>query len=102
MWLDPLGQREHLGDAGHLEIENPARFFLDARDVVILNVSPVFSKMSGYAISAGTFAKLRGGGRIRLLSPARLTDGRNVIDVDVEATVLRTLRGHLFCVSIQG
>jgi hypothetical protein len=95
--LDALGQREHLWDAGHLEVEDAASLLLDALDVEVLDVAPVLPEMRGDAVGAGAFAQLGGGGRVGFLAPPRLPDRGDMIDVDVEPKMSWASRGHRCC-----
>src|SRR5690606_37236762 len=53
--------------------------------VPVLDVTPILAKVDRDAIRAAQLDEHGGANRIRLIRPPRLTDGRNVIDVDVES-----------------
>jgi hypothetical protein len=76
---------EHFVGAGQFEIERDAEGAHEAVDVGILDVPAVFAEVRGDAVGAGAYAEFGGGDRIRLVGPARLTERRDVIDVDIEA-----------------
>jgi hypothetical protein len=75
---------EHLLGERHLEIENGADRAREPAHVVILDVSSIFAQVRGDSIGPGALAQLSRGDRIGLLGPSRLTDRRDVVDVDVQ------------------
>ena len=62
-------------------------------DVVILDVPAVLAQMHRDAVRAGRLAEARGLERIGLVGAARLPNGGDVIDVDVEPHLCRHCSG---------
>ena len=58
---------------------------LEPRDIVIDDVAAIFPQMRGDAVGAGRDRDLGGLHRIGMLATARVTHGRDVVDVDAEA-----------------
>src|SRR5262249_6296875 len=83
--FDARGDLDHLVGRGHLDVEMRDDDLFERDQVVILNVTPVAPKMGRDAVGAGQFANHGGGHRVRLVGPARLTDRRYVINVDVQS-----------------
>ena len=81
----PLGERQHLGGAGDLEVEHGGHRRGDGVDVGILDVAAILAEMRRDPVGARALADGDGPRGHRLLASARLTHRRNVIDVDVEA-----------------
>ena len=77
--------REHLVGARHLEIEDGRHRCGESRDVVVLNVPAVLAQVRGDAVGAGVLADRRTRNGVGMLAAARLSQRRDVIDVDVEA-----------------
>ena len=65
MRAQALGQREHLGGAGHLEVEHRGHRGGDGVDVGVLDVPAVLAKMRGDAVGAGALADADGVRRVR-------------------------------------
>jgi len=80
-----LGDREHFVGTGHLEVEDGRHGCGESLDVVVLNVAAIFAEVRGDAIGAGALADNGSVNRVRLHAAARLSQRRDVIDVDVEA-----------------
>jgi hypothetical protein len=74
---------EHLGDAGHLEVEIRANGFFQPFDIVVLNVAAILAQVSGDAVSPRRFAGERCFYRIRLTAATRLPQRGDVINIDV-------------------
>ena len=79
------GDVEHLGGAGHLEIEDGFHRCGESGDVVVLYMPAILAQVGGDAIGAGGFADDGTRHRVRTVTATRLADGRDVVDVDVEA-----------------
>ena len=80
-----FGQREHLGSAGDLEVEDRRDRRSDRLDVGVLNVPAVLAEMRGDPVGARALADRDRLSRHWLLATPCLPHGRDVIDVDVEA-----------------
>jgi hypothetical protein len=52
-------------------------------NIVILDVTPIAAKMHGDSICSCLFANHGGGNNARLRRPSRLSNGSDVIDIDV-------------------
>ena len=76
--------REHFVRASHLEVEYRRDRRCETLDVDVLNVPPVFAEMRGDPVGARPFAEFRRGHGIRLIASPGLSNGRDVVDVDVE------------------
>ena len=83
-----LGQLDDRVAERHLEVQRGPDAAGQTFDVRILNVAPIFAKVSGNAIGASAFAKERRGQRIRFVGAACLTNRGDMIDVD-EQTLVR-------------
>jgi len=87
--MQALGDADHLGSARHFEIQYGGDAPRQSLDVVVLNVAPVLSEVSGDPIRAGLLAEQSCGDRIGLGGATRLPDRRHVIDIDVQALMGR-------------
>lgn len=76
---------EHLLGERHLEIEDRADRAREAVYVVILNVSSILAQVRGDSVRTRALAVLCRGDRIRLVGASRLTQRRDMIDVDVQS-----------------
>ncbi len=85
MRLQALGDVEHLLGAGHFEVEHRLDAVADPLDVGVLDVAAILAEVGRDAVGAGAFAEERGGQRIGVHAAPCLSEGRDVIDVDVEA-----------------
>ncbi len=81
------GDVEHLRRACHFEIQERAYRASQARDVVILDVAPIFAKVCGDAIRTCVLACEGSRHGVGFIRSARLPNGRHVIDVDVQTLV---------------
>ena len=83
----PFCDRDHLGGAGHLEIEDRSNRCAEPVYVVVLYVSSVFAKVCRDSVSAGSLAfRCREHG-IGLDGAARLAKRCDVVDVNVETLI---------------
>src|SRR5687768_5113760 len=80
----PAGEVQNAIARGELEVEHRADRAGEPLDVLVLNVPAIFAKVGRDSVGAGGLARLRGGHGIGLVGPARFTDGRDVVDIDVE------------------
>ena len=78
-------ETQHLVGAGHLEVEHCTDFARQTADVVILDVTTIFTQVRGDAVGARVLAEPCSRYGIRLVATARLPDRRDVVDVDVKA-----------------
>ena len=76
---------EHLIGARHLEIQDCSNRAGEPLNVRVLDVSAIFPEMSGDAVRARVFTDPGGGDRIGFFAAPRLSDGRHMIDVDVQS-----------------
>src|SRR5262245_40280797 len=77
----------HLFGRYHLQIERFCDLRLEAGNVIVADMAPVFTQMRSNAVGAGIDGDLRRLYRIRVASAAGVTDGSDVIDIDAEAKV---------------
>ncbi len=84
MRAQPFGERDHLGGAGHLEVEHGRDRGSDRVDVRVLNVAAILAQMRGDPVGAGALADGHGVGGNGLAPAACLPHRGDVIDVDVE------------------
>ena len=90
---EPGGDPDDLGTRRELEIENQAGAGGERLDVRVLNVAAVFTEVDGDAVGTAGERVGRGADGIGLVRFPRFADGRDVINVDVEA--------HEFLPSVQ-
>ena len=83
-----LGDRDHFVGARHLEIEDGRHRCGEAAYVVVLNVPTILSKVRRDAIRSSALAEHGALDRVGFIAPPRLANGRDVVDVDVEALPL--------------
>ena len=88
-----MAQRDcqHLLGRRHFEIERQAGRGLDARQILVANMAPILAQVSGDSVAAASRDDLCGAHRIGMIAAARITDRRDVIDVDPKAQ--RTAHG---------
>ena len=79
------GDLHHLRRRRHFEIERLVDAGLQPHDVVVDDVAAILAQMRGDAVGAGRDRDLRRLDRIGMPPAARVTHGRDVIDVDAEA-----------------
>ncbi len=79
-----LGEREHgFGDA-HLEIHPRLQRILHQQHVALLDVPTILAQVYGDAVRPRLFGVQRSLDRIRIAGTARLTQRRDMVDVDTE------------------
>ena len=78
----PQSDSQHFHRCRHFEIERLVDLRLEPGDIVIADMAPVFAQMRGDAIGAGCNRQLGGADRVGMTAAARVTDSRNVVDVD--------------------
>ena len=66
-----FGEREHLGGAGHLEVEHRRDARSDRVDVGVLDVAAILAQVRGDAVGAGALADRARRQRERAPSPRR-------------------------------
>ena len=79
------GDFQHLLGRGHLQIQRQIGRILNTADVRIADMAAVFAQMCGDAIAADTRYDFRRAHRIGMLAAARVTHGRDMIDIDAKA-----------------
>jgi hypothetical protein len=95
MGSQPLGDSQHLVAAGHLEVEHGTDAPCQTLDVVVLNVPTVLAEMGRDAVGASALTDSGRFDGVRLGAAARLSDRRDVIDVDIEALIAKWSRTEL-------
>src|SRR6185369_14458337 len=80
---------DHLACCRHLEVQRFGELRLQARDIVIADVTAVFAQMRRDAVGTRFDRKQRGFDGIGMFPASRSTDGGDVIDVDAEAEGVR-------------
>jgi hypothetical protein len=91
---ETFGDAQHLVGAGHLEVQHGHDGCGETFDVVVLNVTPVLAQVSRDAVGAGALAQQRALHGIGKRGAARLSKGRDVVDVDVQPLPFHSAR-HL-------
>ena len=76
---------EHVRGRCHLEIQRLADFGLEARHIVVADVTAVLAQMRCDAVGAGSDGDERGTHRIRPRPAPRITQGCDMVDVNSEA-----------------
>src|SRR6185437_7136261 len=79
---------DHLVGARHLEVEHGRDRRRQPLDVAILNVSAILSQVRCDTIRTALLAHQRALHRVGARAAPRLADGRDVVDVDVQALPL--------------
>ena len=81
------GERDahHVVGRGHLEIERLGDLGLQPRHVLVADVPAIFAQMRGDAVGPGLDRKQRRAQRIGMAAAARVTQGRDMVDIDAEA-----------------
>ena len=82
--------RDHLVGRRHLQVQRQVGRRLDACQIVVADMAPVLAQMRGDAVAADRRDDLGRAHRIGMLAAARVTDRRDMVDVDAEAEG----RGH--------
>jgi hypothetical protein len=82
---DAQGKVDHLLSRRHLEIEGKRDPSREPCDVIVANVPAVLAQMGRDAISTGRRSQKGRPQRVGMPAPARITDGRHVINVDAKA-----------------
>ena len=72
----------HFIRGGHFKIQGHAQSINKALNIVVRNMAPVFAQMRSDPIRAGLFGKLGCTHRIRIGRTTRVSNGRNVVDVN--------------------
>src|SRR5262245_24229925 len=83
--LEARGDLYHLVSRGHFDVEVRDDHLFERDQIIILNVTTVAAKMGSDSVSPRQFANHGGGNRVRFVSPASLTNGGYVINVDVQS-----------------
>src|SRR5262245_34094840 len=83
--LHLAGDAQHLLGRRHLQVQDAAHRFAQHAHVAVLDVAPILAQVNGDAVGARQLAQRRGRDRIRVARAALLAQGRDVVDVDVQA-----------------
>ena len=89
MGLEPLGEGDHLVRRRHLEVERLRQFGGESRHVDVADMAAILAQMRRDPVRAGCDGKMRGADRVGQGAAARITDGRDVIDVHAQAQSAR-------------
>src|SRR5579875_316817 len=81
--------RHHVVSRRHLEVERLKNLPLQPRHVFVANVAPVLTEMGGDAIGASFNGKMCRMDGIREGAAPRIAQGRDMINIDTEAYVMR-------------
>ena len=95
--LDAQGNGHHLSRCRHFKIQARTHRLPQKLNITILDMTPVFTQVNSDAISTSKFGKKRMRNRVGFNRSARLTDVRDVIDIDAEAGHLETVVGRILC-----
>jgi hypothetical protein len=79
------GDADHFRRRRHFEIERLGEALFQPLHIVIDNVAAILAQMRGDAVGAGGNGKLGGLDRIGMPSAARISHGRDMVDIDAEA-----------------
>lgn len=83
----PQGNGKHFVGVGHFQIQQGSHLCSKTIHIPVLDVPPVFSKMSRDSVRARIFTQQCGGHRVRRIATASLSNRRDVVNVDVESQV---------------
>jgi hypothetical protein len=78
------GNADHFRCRRHFEIERLAETLLQPLHIVIDDMAAIFTQMCGDAVGAGGNGELGSLDRIGVASAARVSHGRNMVDIDPE------------------
>jgi hypothetical protein len=92
MRADAQSEGDHLVGAGHLEVQHRPDRPGESLDVVVLDVPAIFAQVRGDSVGAGILTQRGGSNGIGLGASPRLSNRRDVIDVDVEPNANRHSR----------
>ena len=81
---EPADHRDDVGRQRQLRVEHRPHRGRQGLQVPVVDVPAVLAQMRGDAVGPGRLAKWDRGGGVRLIGPAGLPDGGDVIDVDVQ------------------
>jgi len=76
--------RGHFFGSGHLQIERSRDFGFQPADIAVANMPPVFAKMRRNSVRPCLDREFRGADRIRRGAAARISKGRNMVDIHAE------------------
>jgi hypothetical protein len=79
------GQSDDSRLGGHLEVEPDLHSLAKQPQVSVLDVTPILAKMNRNSISASEFGQSGRPDRVRFLSPPRLTESGDMIDINTES-----------------
>jgi len=82
---DPAGDPDDVGMRAQLEVHHRADAAREGHHIRILDVPPVLAQMHRDAVGAAALGGRGSLHRVRFVRLARFAQGRDVIDVDVEA-----------------
>ncbi len=82
--LERAGERDHFIGRGHLEVKLDLHQRAQPANVLVLDVPAVFAQVHCNAVGAAQVRFGRRPDRVRLVGPTRLSQRRDVVDVDAE------------------
>jgi hypothetical protein len=90
----PVTQRdlEHFVSRGHFQVQRDREMLFQARDVVVGDMAPVLPQVRRDAVGPRRRRGEGGADRIGMLAAPRVSDGRDMVDVDPEAQPTLSLR----------
>ena len=92
----PKRDFQHLVGCRHFQINGQADFPHNRVEVSVANMPAVFAQMDGDAIAARCLDHMGGAHRIGMHSATRISDRRNMVDIDAKAQTRRMLYLHSF------
>jgi hypothetical protein len=91
MRLMPKRDFQHFVRCRHFQVNGQADFPHNRVEVSVANMPAVFAQMDGDAIAARCFDHMCGAHRIGMHSATRISDRRNMVDIDAKTQTRRML-----------
>ena len=97
----PERDSQHFLRRRHFEVQRHRQRRHQRGDILVANVPPVLAQMGGDAVCARLGGQQRRFDRVGMRSPARVANGRHMIDVDAQAQMSGGSR-HYYCFRLPG
>ena len=78
------GDSNHFVGGRHFEVQFDLRVFAQSSNVIVLNVTAIFSQVNGNSIRTAEMGFNRSPNRIRFIGATGLTQSGDVVDIDAE------------------
>jgi hypothetical protein len=82
MRLEAAGDLRHLVGRGHFQVHRRTVPGADALGIFVPDMPAILAQMDGDAVRPRRHGRLGHGQRVRMHAPARVAQGRDVVDVD--------------------